>query len=375
MSGFRRILFVVSWVVALPVSAYAQASITGVVKDASGAVLPGVTVEAASPALIEKVRSVATDGTGQYRVENLRPGAYTVTFSLSGFSTVKRDGIELRGTFTATVNADMTVGNVAETITVSGQAPTVDVQNTNAQRALTKDVLDSIPAGRSHLTQAVLIPGLSSTNGPARGNVMDVGGTRNLQNTLVSIHGGRYEDTRVMIDGVRIGNMSGSGQWHNFVPDQGSTQEVVIDYGAVSADQISGGLKINHVPREGGNSFKGSFYATAVNESWQANNITDELRTRGLREPNRLRRMYDINPNGGGPIKQDKLWFYVSARFQENKNYIAGLYANKNVGDPTKWLYEPDLSNPVIFSLVQDSGDGRVTWQAAPKHKITAFYD
>ena len=145
-----------------------------------------------------------------------------------------------------------------ETVTVTGESPVVDVQTTTVQRALTKDVLDAIPAGRSHLTQAVLIPGLSSTNGPARGNVVDVGGTRNLQNTLVSIHGGRDGDTRVMIDGVRIGNMSGAGQWHNFVPDQGSTQEVVIDYGAVSAENISGGLRINHVPREGGNTFRGS---------------------------------------------------------------------------------------------------------------------
>jgi hypothetical protein len=375
MRAWKRILFALAWVLILSASAYAQGSITGVVKDTSGAVLPGATVEAASPALIEKVRSVTTDASGQYRIVDLRPGVYSVTFTLTGFSTIKREGIELRGTFTASVNADLTVGNLAETITVTGEAPVVDVQSTQAERALTKDVLDSIPAGRSHLTQAVLIPGLSSSNGPARGNVMDVGGTRNLQNTLVSIHGGRYEDTRVMIDGVRIGNMSGSGQWHNFVPDQGSTQEVVIDYGAVSAEQISGGLKINHVPREGGNSFKGSFYVTAVNEHWQANNITNELKSRGLAEPNRLRRMYDINPSGGGPIKKDKLWFYVSARFQENKNYIAGLYQNKNIGDPTKWLYEPDPSKPVIFSLNQDSGDGRVTWQVAEKHKVTGFYD
>ncbi|PWT86699.1 MAG: hypothetical protein C5B57_00640, partial [Blastocatellia bacterium] len=262
-----------------------------------------------------------------------------------------------------------------ETVTVSGETPTVDIQNTNAQRALSKDVLEAIPAGRSHLTQAVLIPGLSSTQGAARGNLVDVGGTRNLQNTLVSIHGGRYEDTRVQIDGVRIGNMSGAGQWHNFVPDEGATQEVTVDYGAISAENISGGLRINYVPREGGNTFRGNLYVTAVNENWQQGNITDELRAAGLTEPNRLRRMYDINPNGGGPILKDKLWFYVSARFQENKNYIAGLYENKNAGDSTKWLYEPDYGNPVIFSLNQDSGNGRVTWQVAQKHKVTGFYD
>jgi hypothetical protein len=375
MRALLGILFAIAWVMILPASAYAQASITGVVKDTSGAVLPGVTVEAASPALIEKVRSVTTDDSGQYRIVDLRPGIYSVTFTLTGFSTVKREGIELRGTFTASVNGDLTVGNLAETITVTGEAPVVDVQSTQAERALTKDVLDAIPAGRSHLTQAVLVPGLTTTQGAARGNLMDVGGTRNLQNTLVSIHGGRDGDTRVMIDGVRIGNMSGAGQWHNFVPDQGSTQEVVIDYGAVSAEQISGGLKINHVPREGGNSFKGSFYATAVNEKWQASNITDELKNRGLGVPNALRRMYDINPSGGGPIVTDKLWFYASARFQENKNYVGGLYVNKNAGDPTKWSYDPDLGKQEIFSLVQDSGNGRVTWQAASKHKITGFYD
>ncbi len=265
MCAVKRVLFVLAWLVILPASAFAQASITGVVQDTSGAVLPGVTVEAASPALIEKVRSAVTDGSGQYRIVDLRPGVYSVTFTLTGFNTIKREGIELRGSFTASVNADLNVGNVTETITVSGESPTVDVQNANAQRALTKEVLDSIPAGRSHLTQAVLVPGLTSTQGAARGNLVDVGGTQNLQNTLVSIHGGRVEDTRVMIDGVRIGNMSGAGQWHNFVPDQGSTQEVVIDYGAVSAEQISGGLKINHVPRDGGNSFRG--YSTAPSQT------------------------------------------------------------------------------------------------------------
>src|ERR1700694_2101107 len=97
-------------VLLIPAALYAQASITGVVKDPSGAVLPGVTVEAASPALIERVRSVVSDGTGQYRIEDLRPGTYTVTFTLTGFSTVKREGIELTGSFTASINADLKVG-------------------------------------------------------------------------------------------------------------------------------------------------------------------------------------------------------------------------------------------------------------------------
>src|SRR5437870_2009134 len=119
----RKILFVLSLLVILPASAFAQATITGVVKDASGGVLPGVTVEASSPALIERVRSATTDGSGQYRIVDLRPGTYSVTFTLPGFSVVKREGIELSGSFVASVNADLKVGGVTETITVTGETP------------------------------------------------------------------------------------------------------------------------------------------------------------------------------------------------------------------------------------------------------------
>ena len=373
-----RILNVCAWalcVLLLPAWAYAQAEIAGVVRDASGGVLPGVTVEAASPVLIEKVRSAVTSDSGQYRILSLVPGEYTVTFTLPGFATVKREGIVLAGSFAATVNADLRVGGIEETITVTGAAPVVDVQSTKAQTVMTREVLDAIPAGRSHLTQAILVPGLSASQGAARGNTMDVGGVRNLQNTLVQIHGGRDGDTRVQIDGVRIGNLSGAGQWHNYVPDQGITQELVIDYGAVNAEEISAGLRINYVPKEGGNTYRGNVFATAVNEDWQGSNINDDLLARGLGAPNRLRRMYDINPNGGGKIVEDKLWFYASVRFQENKTYVGGQYVNKNAGDPTKWLYDPDRNNQEIFSLNQKNGGGRVTWQAAQKHKISGYYD
>jgi Carboxypeptidase regulatory-like domain len=149
-----------AWLVLIPASSYAQASIAGVVKDTSGAVLPGVTVEAASPALIEKVRSAVTDGSGQYRIEDLRPGPYTVTFTLTGFSTVKREGIELTGLSTALVNADLKVGAVTETITVSGAAPVVDVQSAQRQSVLSSDVLTSIPTAGTYNALLVLVPGV-----------------------------------------------------------------------------------------------------------------------------------------------------------------------------------------------------------------------
>src|ERR1700704_5681582 len=133
MAAVRKIVFVLSWLIVLPASVYAQATLAGVTKDSSGAMLPGVTIEVSSPALIEKTRSAVTDGTGQYRIVSLSAGLYNVTFTLTGFSTVKRSGIELSGNFTATVNADMKVGALEETITVSGASPMVDVQSVTKQ--------------------------------------------------------------------------------------------------------------------------------------------------------------------------------------------------------------------------------------------------
>jgi hypothetical protein len=375
MRALKSAFVVLLWSLLLPSAAHAQGSITGVIKDPSGAVLPGVTVEVSSPELIEKTRTATTDGTGQYRIIDLRPGVYTVTFTLTGFSSVKREGVELTGSFVATVNGDMRVGGLAETITVTGENPIVDVQTTTQQRVLNKEVIDAIPTGRSHLDQAVLVPGLSSSQGAARGVLMDVGGTNNLQNTLVSMHGGRTSDTRLMVDGIRIGNNVDGGQWTNYVPDQGGAQEVTIDYGAVTAEQLTGGLRINLVPREGGNSFKGYFFITGVNSSWQGSNVTQDLIDRGLGTPNRMKQAYDINPSGGGPIVRDKLWFYSSARFQDNQSYVAGTYVNKNAGDPTKWLYDPDTSQQSVFSIKQNSVATRLTWQAAQKHKIGIYYD
>src|ERR671912_2821268 len=140
----------------LPVAAFAQASITGTVKDSSGAILPGVTVEAASPALIEKTRVATSDGNGQYRITELRPGPYTVTFTLPGFSTVKRDGITLTGAFTASVDVELRVGALEETITVTGEAPIVDVQSTTRQRVMDAQTIDELPTSRNHYSLVVL---------------------------------------------------------------------------------------------------------------------------------------------------------------------------------------------------------------------------
>ena len=369
MRSIPSALFLTALLLLVPAFAHAQASIAGVVKDPSGAVLPGVTVEAASPVLIEKLRSITTDGTGQYRIVDLRPGAYTVTFTLPGFSTVRREGIELTGSFTATVNAELKVGELSETITVTGESPIVDVQGTNQQRVIGKEVLDAIPAGRSHVSFTVLIPGVT-TNGP-----QDVGGTSTLGATFMSIHGNRASDQRVMIDGFTIRNIAAQGQNANIMPDIGGAQELTVDYGAASAERAYAGLQINLIPREGGNAFKASFFATGVNSSFQSDNYTDELKAQGLSAPNSLKLMYDVNASGGGPIKQDRLWFYASGRAQTNQTYLAGLYFNQNAGNPDAWTYAPNTNERAYSSILQPSGNVRLTWQANQRNKFNFYYE
>jgi hypothetical protein len=369
-----RSLLLLAVCLVLPASAFAQASIAGVVRDGSGAVMPGVTVEAASPALIEKVRSVVTDGSGQFRIVDLRPGTYSVSFSLPGFTTVKREGIELQGTFNATVNAEMRVGEVTETVTVSGESPIVDVQNATLQRVLQKEVIDAIPVGRSHQSLAILIPGLSTSTG-INAQTQDVGGTNNLRlANAFTIHGGRTSDSNVQLDGFQVRNIGSFGNLTNMFPDMGATQEMTIDYAAGLGEAATGGVKVNYVPREGGNAFRFSVFGTGVNESFQGNNYSDELKARGLNTPNSLRKAYDVNGSVGGPILRDRLWFFASARRQLNSTYFANLYYNKNAGDQARWDYDPDFNQQAYTAIIQPDINGRVTWQASAKHKFGFFH-
>jgi len=354
--------------VLVPALAFAQASVTGTVKDASGAVLPGVTVEASSPVLIERVRSVVTDGGGQYRIVDLRPGTYSVTFTLPGFNQFKRDGVELTGSFTASIDAELKVGAVEETLTVTGQSPIVDVQTASLQRVISKDVIDVIPAGRGQSALAVLIPGMTAGG-------QDVGGSNNQTLSAISIHGGRGTDQRQSVDGLTVRNVAGQGNSTNTVMDVGSSQEMTIDYAAGNAEAVTGGVLFNFVPKEGGNSFSGSFFGSHTNTDFQNSNYTAELEAQGLRAPNRLKNLFDYNASGGGPIARDKVWFYSSARFQRSENYIAGLWENKNAGDLTKWLYEADLDRQTSSFLKSNTVNTRVTWQASPRNKFNIYFD
>jgi hypothetical protein len=369
LSGLTRLsALVLTCLGLIPAMASAQGSITGVVKDPSGAVLPGVTVEAASPVLIEKVRTVVTDGTGQYRIVDLRPGTYVVTFTLTGFGPVKREGIELTGSFTATVDADLKVGSVAETVTVTGESPIVDVQGAAQERVMSKDIIDAIPVGRGQVTLAVLVPGIISGG-------QDVGGQSVLALSGVSIHDGRGTDQRQMVDGLTIRNVAGQGSSSNLIPDFGSTQEVTLDYAANSAEAITGGVIFNFIPREGGNTFAGSVFGAATNSSFQNTNYTQALQNEGLKAPNHLDDLHDYNLSVGGPIVKNKLWFFSSGRAQADKSYVAGLWSNLNAGNPNSWSYAPNYNQQAVMVLTDNSLDSRLTWQATPSNKFNIYYN
>jgi hypothetical protein len=357
-----RVLFAVSTWVALPATVWAQGAITGVIKDASGAVMPGVTVEASSPALIEKVRAVVSDDTGQYRIVDLRAGIYSVTFSLTGFSTVKREGIELTGTFVATVNADLKVGSLQETITVTGETPIVDVQSAKVQTTINKDVIASIPTSRNATGIMGIIPGMATTG--------DNGGiTGGTGGGASSMHGGRPSDSRTFSDGL---NMGWAGANSNAaVVNVAGAQEIVVSTSGGLGEAETAGVMLNVVPRDGGNMFSGLVEYSGANSSMQSSNYTQALKDAGLKSPSQLLKVWEVNPMGGGRIVRDKLWFYLTYRESYAENTIPGMFFNKNGGDPTKWLVDFDTSRPAFNDTRVRNYIGRLTWQATPRNKIS----
>jgi hypothetical protein len=349
----------------LPSAAYAQAAITGVVKDTSGAVLPGVTVEAASPVLIEKVRSVVSDGSGQYRIVDLRPGTYSVTFSLPGFSTVKREGVELTGNFVATVNGDLKVGALEETITVTGETPIVDVQSVRVQQTVSKDIIAAIPTSRSASGIQALIPGMS-TSGDSGG--IGGGGGGNT----ATIHGGRGADSKKMNDGLPMTWAGGNG--NGAVANTAGAQEVVLSTSGGLGEAETAGVVMNIIPRDGGNNFSGTIFASGANGAMQGSNYTQSLKDQGLKAPSELLKVYDFNPMGGGRIVRDRLWFYLTYRQVISENTVPGMWFNKNGSNENAWSVDFDLSRQAFNDNYVKNPIGRLTWQATPRNKITAYW-
>src|SRR5262245_50909918 len=314
-----------------PALAQQTSAIAGLVRDTSGGVLPGVTVEAASPVLIEKVRTVVTDDQGRYNIVDLRPGVYHVTFTLPGFNTLIRDGVQLTSGFTAAVNVELPVGALQETVTVSGEAPLVDTQNVRRQTLLTRDLLDALPTSTKNWATIVEVtPGFS-------GSFADVAGQLN-QNIGNAYHG--KTGTKRQFDGMSIDHASGNV---GYLVNSAMVQEISLQSSGISAESNADGSVVNMIPKEGSNLFSGAFSGLYTSDKFESSNLNDDLRARGLTTISKILKIYDTGVTLGGPIRKDKLWFFASFREWGNQHVMAGNFWNKTQGTP---FYTPDLSNP-----------------------------
>ena len=367
-------VLLLSFVVLAPVAAPAQTSlsgsISGMVKDTSGGVMPGVTVEAASPGLIEKVRTVVTDDQGVYRIVSLVPGTYSVTFTLPGFTTVRREGVELTTGFTATVNVDLQVGALEETLTVTGAAPLVDTQNVMARNVFSTSALDALPLSKTIRSYAPVIVGATMA-----ATSQDVGGNRGEANTSIGIHGSRGADMLYTINGLRPASMMNAGGGsRTYSINAATAQEITFQTGGISAESETGGIQMNVVPKEGGNTLTGYLGGSFGNGSMQGTNVTDELLDRELVPPLKIKVIYDFNPAIGGRIIRDRLWFFASQRSWDSQapSPTPGNYFNATQGTP---VYTPDFDRPFYRRNPRRSNSIRLTLQATEKQKVTVGND
>jgi hypothetical protein len=349
--------------VLIPTLAHAQATLAGVVRDSSEAVLPGVTVEVASPVLIEKTRSAVTDGTGQYRLTQLPPGTYGMTFTLSGFTPVKREGVEVTGSGVIPINIALRVGTVAETITVTGETPIVDTQSVRRQSVLSADIINTLPATRTYGALLAAVPGLQvQGNGSAAITPFMA---------MFTANGGRANEGRMMIDGLPVAASFNGGGVSTFIYDTSNSDEIQVTVSGALGEVENGGPQVNLVPKSGGNTFRGSAFYSGAGKWSTGNNLNDTLISYGLTQPAGVISSWDASGAGGGPIKKDRLWFFVNARKYQTINPIPGAFANLNAGDSTKWLY---LKNPNVETRGADSRSiesFRLTGQLTPRNRVT----
>ena len=379
----KTTLAIAAFLMLAPTAATAQeGQIAGTVRDASGAVMPGVLVEVTSPALIEKVRTATTDGSGQYRITRLPVGTYSVTFTLQGFTRQQRDNIGLTTGFTAPVNATMSVGELSETIVVSGEAPTVDVQNARQVSTFESEAIRELPTVRNLRSILTLTPGLTAT-GLGADCVGGVGVWCNNNIYNLAAHTAPNDNEgltqgRVMVDGTIINTGGGAGimgMTGGYVADIANAQEVNVQISGGLGESETGGATINIVPRTGGNTFAGNYSLSYTRGSWfDTNNGNFPEIANGYP----LLRDYDTSAAFGGPIRRDRLWFFTVARAWQKDAWSRQsdrIWDNKNAG---LWgaNYQPDRSQPPLELINWTrNANVRITLQATQKDKFNFFWD
>ena len=368
-------------------------TITGTVRDTLGGVLPGVTVEASSPVLIEKIRATISDDRGEYTIIELRPGTYAVTFMLRGFQTLRREDVLLDSNSTASVNGVLGVGAIEETVTVSGASPLVDVRNVSQQRSFSRELLDAVPTAKNMLGIGALMPSVVLPP-----NAQDVGGSKGERSARLSVHGSRTYDARLLQDGMRYTSLTpaigpptapstlfaptfeGTGRGYYINPL--AADEILIDTGSLGSAQYEyGGAQVNMMTKAGGDRFSGAVFVAGTGGGLQSNNLTAALELQGLASVNSVRKVYDVNGAFGGPIVKGRIWFFGSLRGWGTTTGVANLYADANISareigtSVASWRYAPDLNNPINPEEIDKGGGVRFTVKATEKDKFTASYD
>ena len=348
----------------MPAVAFAQ-SLAGVVRDSSALPVAGVIVEANGPALIEKTRTGTTDGQGRYRIEGLPPGIYSVRFTRVGLTPYRVDGVELAGSSTATVNADLAISGLTEVVTVSGGPPIVDVHSARSEVTLSGDLVQAIPTVRSYNALLGLIPGVvTSFNDVVTGTAT----------TSFPIHGGRSNEGRLWLDGLNVGSPPAGNSATSYVLDVGEAQEITFSSGGLGEVETAG-LVVNVVSKAGGNTTRGSGFASGTGARLQSDNLTPALKAQGATASAPLRKVYDVSAALGGPLSKNRLWYFVNGHVGGNTKDSANVYYNLNAGDPSKWLYAPDTSRREYSDRTFENASVRMTWQVTPRHKLTGVWD
>ena len=357
---------ILAWLVGIPAAAFAQAAIAGSVSDPSGAPVPGVAVEATSDALIENTRTTMTDRAGRYRIENLRPGTYQVRFTLTGWKTSRLEDVELTGSLTAVVDAELAIGAFTESITVLAEPPVINVYSSRREVTLTGEVVRSLPTTRSYNALLVLVPGVV-TNG--NDTVMAPA------TTSFPIHGGRQQEGRLLLDGLTVGSPPSGNSATTYDVNVGQAQEVTFTASGGLGESETAGLVMNIVPKTGGNIMHGSMFASGTGRRFQSDNVTPELLAQGVIPMSPYTKVYDLFGTLGGPIATDRLWYFVGAHSGGTTRNSTNVYHNLNAGDPGTWRYVPDVTRPAYSDRTFEGVSGRLTWQLSPRSKVSGFWD
>jgi hypothetical protein len=291
-----------------------------------------------------------------------------VTFSLTGFTTVKRENVTVSGSGVIPINAELRVGSLQETITVSGESPVVDTQTTRRETVVNAETINALPITRNYGGVLYATPGLTVQPG-VNNNALMPG------MSLFSAHGGISTEGRVFVDGVSVNGPFGQNSVTQFAFDVANAQEMQVLVGGGLGESETGGPVANIVPRSGGNTFNGSFFASGTTSQFQGNNVNDTLRGQGIANPPTVRKNWDASAGIGGPVLRDRLWFFTNVRTVGIAQVVAGgLAPNLNLGDDTKWVYAPASGIETRFTESKMDVSGRLTGQVTPRNRVTFSY-